>query len=275
MEPRMTLKMAVKGLVLAAALLAGTPAPSRAQDLHASFDALLSKYVSPSPDGVNRVAYSKWLAAKPDRTALDTYVTTLASTKASALTKPDAFAYWVNLYNALTLQVILNAYPVKSIRDIKSENWLDPKAWLGPWRTERVTVDGKRYSLDDIEHKVLRPTYNDPRVHYTVNCASTGCPNLMNRAWKAATLEADLDAAAASFINHSRGVTVSADGTLRISSIYKWFVEDFGGNDAGVIAHFKKYAAAPLASKLANSTKLGEDQYDWSINESAANAKSN
>ncbi|MEQ1647470.1 MAG: DUF547 domain-containing protein [Hyphomicrobiaceae bacterium] len=276
----MTLRMALKGVALALALLAGTSATTRAQDLrtqdlHAPYDVLLGKYVSPSPDGINRVAYAKWLAAKPDRTALDSYVSTLINQKPSALTKPDAFAYWVNLYNALTLQVILNAYPVKSIRDIKSENWLDPKAWLGPWRTERVTVEGKRYSLDDIEHKVLRPTYKDPRVHYAVNCASTGCPNLMNRAWRAATLETDLDTATSTFINHPRAIAVDADGSLRISSIYKWFVEDFGGNDAGVIAHVKKYATAPLATKLANMTKIGEDQYDWSINESGAIAKAN
>lgn len=271
----MSLKSMVHALFALFCLAAAAPSASQAQQIHAPFDDLLAKYVTVSPDGINRVAYGKWAAAKPDRSALDAYITTLAAQKPSSLSKPEAFAYWANLYNALTLQVILNAYPVKSIRDIKSENWLDPKAWLGPWRTERVVVEGRRYALDDIEHKVLRPTQQDPRVHYAVNCASLGCPNLMNRAWQAATLEADLESAARAFINHPRAVVVRSDGTLKLSSIYKWFAEDFGTTDLAVIAHIKRYAAKDLAEKLATVTKIAEDHYDWSINDAAAAAKSN
>ena len=252
---------ALLSLTAAAALSAFSAATVAASDLHTSYDTLLSKYVKPAPDGITRVDYARWHAETADRRVLDTYI--------------EQFAYWANLYNALTLKVILDAYPVKSIRDIKSESWLDPKAWLGPWRTQRITVEGRRLSLDNIEHDIMRPTFKDPRVHYAVNCASIGCPNLMPRAWQSATLEADLDAAARNFINHPRAFQRLPDGSVQISSIYRWFIEDFGGNDAGIVAHALKYAAPPLAELLRSTSKLGSDQYDWSLNGAEPGAQVN
>ena len=95
----------------------------------------------------------------------------------------------------------------------------------------------------------MRPTFKDSRVHYSVNCASIGCPNLPLRAWRAETLDRDLDTAARAFINHPRGVRVGPDGRLRVSSIYKWFKEDFGGTDAGVLAHLRKYSGPDLLAR--------------------------
>jgi Protein of unknown function, DUF547 len=236
----------------------------------ATFDALLKRYVTASPDGVNRVDYSSWKNASADRQALNQVVDSAVRLKPSAMTKPQQLAYWANLYNAITLQVILDAYPVKSIRDIKSKGvWLDPKAFTGPWVQKRVTVEGRELSLDEIEHAILRPTFKDPRVHYAVNCASFGCPNLRATAWRAETLEADLDAAARDFVNHPRGASISGDG-LKVSSIYKWFQVDFGGSSAGVIAHLKKYASPELAKKLDKQSAIADDGYDWSLNETSA-----
>lgn len=249
--------------------LTGLHAESVALD-SAPFDALLKRYVTVSPDGVNRVDYGTWKAATADRKALDQVVEAAAKQTPSALSKPQQLAYWANLYNAITIQVILDAYPVKSIRDIKSKGvWLDPKAFTGPWVQKRVTVEGREVSLDEIEHAILRPTFKDPRVHYAVNCASYGCPNLRPVAWRAETLEADLDAAARDFVNHPRGASVSRDG-LKVSSIYKWFQTDFGGSSAGVIAHLKKYAGPELAKKLDKQTAIADDGYDWSLNETSA-----
>lgn len=242
-----------------------------AADPDAIYDTLLQRYVVASPDGVNRVDYARWHKSADDRRALDGYVTSLAARKPSTMPRGDAFAYWANLYNAITLKVILDRYPVASIRDIKSSGgWFDFKSYTGPWREERVTVEGKKLSLDNIEHDVMRPTFKDPRVHYAVNCASFGCPNLMNRAWRAATLEADLDAAARAFINHPRGVEVLASGGLKVSSIYKWFVADFGGDDASVVKHFRTYAKPELAARLTTATKIEADGYDWSLNRTGA-----
>ncbi len=260
--------------ILVASLLAARASPALAQqpaaDPDAVYDALLQRYVSESPDGVNRVDYARWRAAAADRKALDDYVKTLEARKPSAMSREEAFAFWGNLYNAVTLKLILDRNPKASIRDIREGSWFDFKAYTGPWRHPRVTVEGRTLSLDNIEHDIMRPTFRDPRVHYVVNCASYGCPNLLARAWRAATLEADLEAAAKAYVNHPRGVTVLPNGSLRVSSIYKWFIGDFGGDDAGVIAHLRKYAAPALAQRLATATTIAEDAYDWALNDAAA-----
>jgi hypothetical protein len=217
---------------------------------------------------VTRVRYAAWKAAAEDLRALDAWIEGAAARRPSAMARAEAFAYWANLYNALTLRVVLERHPVRSIRDIRSSGVpLDPKGWFGPWRTRLVTVEGRRLSLDDIEHATMRPTFRDPRVHYAVNCASIGCPNLWPRAWRAATLERELDAAAAAFVNHPRGATVLPDGRLRVSSIYTWFREDFGGSEAGVIAHLRRHAVPAVAARLVPGTAIAEDAYDWSLNE--------
>lgn len=236
----------------------------------AAFDALLQRYVSASADGVSRVDYGRWRASAADRAALDEFIAGQARLTPSQLGKQEQFAYWANLYNAITLKVVIDAYPVASIRDIKSAGvWLDPKAFTGPWVAKRVTVEGRALSLDEIEHSILRATFKDPRVHYSVNCASYGCPNIGLKAWRAETLDADLDVAARAYVNHPRGVTVSGNGALKVSSIYSWFKADFGGSDAGVIAHFKTYAGPELAKAINAGATISGDDYDWSLNDTA------
>jgi hypothetical protein len=122
-------------------------------------------------------------------------------------------------------------------------------------------------SLDDIEHGALRAEYRDPRIHYAVNCASVGCPNLLDRPWRASTLDADLDAAARAYVNHPRGVAVRPDGTLQVSSLYKWYDEDFGASDAGIIEHLRQNADEPLAAQLAGDVRITADAYDWALND--------
>ena len=225
-----------------------------------SWDGLLAKYVRAGSDGLNRVDYAGWKANAADMAALNGVVTAFAAMPVSSLTKPEQFCVWANLYNALTVQVVLGRFPVRSIRDIKS----NPLA-LGPWKDKRITVQGARLSLDDIEHNILRKQWREPRVHYAVNCASIGCPNLGRRGWRSESLEADLTSAARAFINSPRGLRVTASGQVRVSSIYQWFKVDFGNNDAGVLAHLREYAAPGLAAQLANARIVGND-YDWSIN---------
>jgi hypothetical protein len=253
-------------LAVVAVMLTLSSAPqARAAD-HTPFDALLVRYVVVSPDGINRVRYGAWTANAADRAALDSYVAALERERPSRLSRDEAFVYWVNLYNAVTLQVVLENYPVRSIRDIRSRT-LDPRGLIGPWRTSRVTVEGRRLTLDQIEHSILRPTFNDPRVHYAVNCASIGCPNLQPRAWRASSLDADLDAAARAYINHRRGASIDAEGRLRVSSIYRWFASDFGGSPQGVLAHLRNHAGSPLAPRLRTVNAIAGHAYDWSLND--------
>ncbi|MEO0914732.1 MAG: DUF547 domain-containing protein, partial [Pseudomonadota bacterium] len=179
----------------------------------------------------------------------------------ASLTAAAAFAYWVNLYNAVTVQVVLQSYPVNSIRDIGGGLFS-----AGPWRTKLVRVAGQDLSLDDIEHGILRPVWGDARVHYAVNCASIGCPNLANRAYSARRLGAMLDEGARTYVNHPRGATVTG-GRLIASSIYDWFKADFGGSDAGVIAHLQTYAGGALAAGLGGVSRVSDFRYDWSLND--------
>lgn len=252
---------------LAGAGLGAAAWPSSAQTHPASdLTALLGRYVSTHADGVNRVAYARWRARAADMARLSAVIDAMALMRPSTMARATAFAYWANLYNAITLRVVLDRYPVQSIRDIRSRGApLDPQAYSGPWREKRVTVEGRRMSLDDIEHGTLRPLARDPRVHYAVNCASIGCPNLQPRAWSADTLEQDIDAAARAFVNHRRGARV-VNNSLRVSSIYEWFKDDFGGNDAGVIAHLQRFAEPALRDQLASVTRIDGHDYDWALN---------
>jgi hypothetical protein len=253
------------------ALLAGALAAPFAARAAEALAPLLARHVVSFTDGITRVRYAAWKASAPDMAALNAWIEAAAATRPSTMGRAEAFAHWANLYNALTLRVVLDRHPVRSIRDIRSTGvGLDPRAWFGPWRTRLVTVEGRALSLDDIEHTIMRPTFRDPRVHYAVNCAALGCPNLRPRPWAAATLEADLDAAASAFVNHPRGVAVLADGRLKVSSIYRWFSEDFGANDEGVVAHLRRHAAPALAARLAPGTRIAEDSYDWSLNDAGA-----
>lgn len=241
------------------------------EETESIYAALLLQYVSTDPDGINRVDYARWHGNQADREGLAQYIATQSKAAPSAMPRNMAFAYWANLYNSVTLKVVLDHYPVKSIRDIRSEASLfDLKALIGPWRTKLVTVEGKMLSLDEIEHSILRPTFHDPRVHYAVNCASLGCPNLQPTPWRAETLNDGLDAAARAFINHPRGVLVRGDGRLKISSIYHWFKEDFGGNDEGVLKHLRRYAQGTLLQRIEAGTSIAEDDYDWRLNQKGA-----
>ena len=257
-----TLRHLLASLISIVALSYSTLA---AANEHDAFSKLLARYVSADSDGVHRVDYASWAVSEEDSNKLDNYIAELASQDLFAIADRDAqFASWVNLYNALTIELILENYPVTSIRKIKSGLFS-----TGPWRREVVTIAGRAMSLDDIEHGVLRKSWDESRVHYAVNCASIGCPNLAPIAWEAARLEADLDAAARSYVNHPRGAFISEDGKLTVSSIYKWFDEDFGGDHAGVIAHLKIYAAPELSARLETISRISDYRYDWSLNEKA------
>lgn len=235
------------------------PNSSRKIDFSA-WDALLKRYVRPGPDGVNRVDYAAF--AKQDKAALDNLIADLTGLPISGYNRSEQFAYWVNLYNAVTVQVILDHHPIESIRDID----ISPGLFAdGPWDRELVTVEGEALSLNDIEHRILRPVWRDPRIHYAVNCASIGCPNLAMEAYEAGRLEEMLETAATAYINDPRGVSI-AGKKVTVSKIYDWFQEDFGGSTATVLAHLKRYAAPALAEQLEAIGDIEDARYDWSLN---------
>ncbi|MCB1800204.1 MAG: DUF547 domain-containing protein [Gammaproteobacteria bacterium] len=230
---------------------------------HATWDRFLKTYVKRSGDGMRRVAYAA--VSDSDRQALDAYIDSLAGSDIDSYARAQQFAYWVNLYNALTVQVVLDHYPVASIRDID----ISPGLFAdGPWKKKLVTINGESVGLDDIEHRILRPIWRDPRIHYAVNCASVGCPDLQPEAFTAANSERLLDRAAADYVNHPRGVSVD-QGRVTASSIYNWFKSDFEV-DGGVLAHIRRHADPALRAKLDGIGAIDSYQYDWSLNDLAA-----
>jgi hypothetical protein len=237
------------------------PASTQAID-HKAWDAFLKKYlVAPHPSGINRVSYAK--VAPEDRTALVKYVRRLESVVISSYARAEQRAYWINLYNSKTVELILTRYPVKSIRDINISPGLFSS---GPWGAKLMTVEGEKLSLDDIEHRILRPIWKDNRIHYAVNCASLGCPNLQPGAYTGENTEALLDKGAREYINHPRGVIIKNE-KLHVSSIYVWFQEDFGGSAEGLMSHWAKYADKALADALQNYSGGLEHDYDWQLND--------
>jgi hypothetical protein len=221
---------------------------------------LLRRYLRPYQDGVNRFAYAS--VTPEDRAALEADITRLQGIPVSRLSRAEQRAYWINLYNELTILVVLRAFPVASIREINTSPGLFSR---GPWDAKLVRVEEEPLSLNDIEHRILRPIWRDPRTHYAVNCASIGCPNLAPEPYTAEAMEAMLDRAARAYVNHPRGFEVR-DGRLTVSSIFVWYQADFGGNEAGVIEHLRRYAEPAKAAGLAGITRIGADRYDWALN---------
>ena len=225
---------------------------------HDAWDGFLKRHIK-EKDGINLLGYGSVTA--DDKMALKDYIKELADVRVRSLNRDEQLAYWVNIYNALTVDLILDNYPVASIRDVSTGLFSG-----GPWSDEIVFIEGENLTLNDIEHRILRPIWKDPRLHYAVNCASIGCPNLATDAFTAANAEELLEAGARAYVNHPRGAFVSS-GSLRVSSIYEWFQEDFGGSDTGVLEHLRKYAEGSLAAELGSIKSIGDDTYDWNLNE--------
>jgi hypothetical protein len=221
---------------------------------HSVWERILSTYVVASPDRINRFAYGKVLKA---------YLTALQGVQVTALKADEQRAFWINLYNALTIDVVLDHYPVKTIKDISLGGGFFAS---GPWKKALVTVEGRALSLDNIEHDILRKVWRDPRVHYAVNCASMSCPNLMVKAFTAANLDRMLTQGARDYINHPRGVRVD-NGKVYLSQIFEWYRKDFGASEADVLTHVAGYAEPGLKAQLRGVTRVADYSYDWSLNE--------
>lgn len=237
---------------------------AQSQVSHQAWNNFLQTYTKLGDDGIVRVDYAA--VNTQDKQKLDAYIKDLGDRDASEFTRNAQLAYWINLYNALTVSVILDHYPVDSIRDIK-KGLLD----LGPWDEKRVVAGGRELSLYDIENGIVRPAWpNDPRTHYALNCAAIGCPNLAQTAYTAENIMQQLEEKAKLYINSSRGVSVSEDGDLTVSKIYNWYRGDFGRTDDAIISHLRQYAAPNLKAALAQSDRIDHYVYDWSLNDTSA-----
>ncbi len=264
----MARRLAATAVLLAAApLLHAAGLPS-----HDSWDALLSRHVVSVRDGATtEVDYAGFLS---ERDALKAYLDTLAAVRAEdfdAWTDADQLAFLINAYNAWTVELILTEYPgLDSIRDLGS-------LFSSPWKRRIAPLLGEVRTLDDIEHGMIRGSgrYDEPRIHFGVNCASVGCPALATTAYRGATLDRQLEAATRAFLGDRTRNRLDG-GRLRVSSIFKWYREDFeaGWRGADSLGEFLALYADTLAlppdavDGLRNG-ELGIDflSYDWSLND--------
>ena len=231
---------------------------------HSAWDRLLKTYVRPGIDDASRVDYARF--KQEGRGTLERYIASLEAVDPARLDRSEQFALLANLYNAKTIALVLERYPVKSIRDIALGAGLVAAFTGGPWKAKVTRLKGTDLSLDDIEHAILRPLFKDSRVHYAVNCASIGCPNLARDAFTGPTLDAQLNAAAKSFVNAPRAFRFEGDRLIS-SSIYAWFKADFGGTDEGVLRHARTFAEPAMAARLARHKEIDRHDYDWRLND--------
>jgi hypothetical protein len=210
-------------------------------------------------DGTNRVDYAA--VSDNDQARLQVYLDRMSLTDPRQYPLAEQQAYWINLYNALTVATVLQHYPVDSIRRIYGGLLKS-----GPWDETLIEVAGQALTLNDIEHRILRPIWRDPRIHYALNCASLGCPNLAADVYTAANTNALLNAAARGFVNSERGVSMQG-GKLELSSIYDWYDQDFGANRSELLEHLQEYAAPALGQQLAGYQGRIRYDYDWRLND--------
>ncbi|SHM36755.1 Protein of unknown function, DUF547 [Cyclobacterium lianum] len=219
---------------------------------HALFDALLQQHVGDE----GRVDYKGFIR---DKEILEKYLQRLSQNPPdrNTWTKEEQLAYWINAYNAFTIKLIIDHYPVESIRDIGPR--IEIPLVNTVWHLEFFEIGGKAASLDEIEHQILRKEFEEPRIHFAINCASVSCPKLNNSAFTADRLDEQLEMATRAFINDP---ILNETDKNKVSSIFSWFKEDFTRNGS-LIAFINRYADSPLDP----NAKISFKDYDWGLNE--------
>ena len=211
---------------------------------HTAFNMLLQKHVSTQGE-VNYKAF------KTNRNILTNYIKSLSTnTPTNSWDIEDKLAYWINAYNALTIDLIIRHYPTKSIKDIKK-----------PWDQRLWEIGDKWVNLNDIEHQILRKM-NEPRIHFAIVCASYSCPKLQNEAYTASDLDIQLTKATTEFLSDTKRNTIT-DNQIKLSKIFKWFAKDFKQDNSSVLQFVNTYTE----TNISKNTKLSYRDYNWDLNE--------
>ncbi len=238
---------------------------------HSAWDSLLSKNVTMTNGG--KASIVNYNGMKADQSELDSYMAATGKVSQSEFnkwSKDEQLAFLINVYNAGTVELVLTKYPnIKSIKDIGG-------VFGSPWKQDFIPLLGKTRSLDDIEHNLIRGSkrYNEPRIHFAVNCASIGCPALLNDAFTANKLDKQLEQVTSKFLADSSRNRLKGS-TLEVSPIFKWYKEDFESNWRGTkdLAGFLARYSSPLglnksqtADLKAGKTKISYTNYNWNLN---------
>lgn len=226
---------------------------------HSQWQTILDRYLDAKhPSGINRFAYKSVIA--DDQALLANYIEGLEAIDPLEFNRQVQKAYWINLYNALTVKVIIDKKPIYSILTT-GKSWL-PK---GPWDDKIAVVNDESLTLNNIEHNILRPLWQDPRIHFAVNCASLGCPNLQEKAFTQDNIENLMTIAAQEFMSHPRGLKLDRE-RLTLSSIFEWYQEDFGNNELEMLVNLTAFVSPDIANKIRQYEGKVRYQYDWKLN---------
>lgn len=218
----------------------------------------LSKYTVTKDNQV----YIKYASvSKQDKKSLGDEIQKLSNLNIASYNRNEQFAYWINLYNMETVYLVLQNYPVSSITKIKSGYFS-----FGPWNKQLLKVDGTKLTLNDIEHRIIRPIWNDPRIHAAVNCASISCPNLLTTPFEANTINDQLNNAFSNFVNSAKGVKINGS-TLELSKIFEWYGVDFGDSTTDMKKFISYYIKSEkLKQKILKTNKIIYQNYNWNLN---------
>ena len=227
---------------------------------HAAYDALLHKYVTPAG-----VRYAAWHADAADRAALAAYLERMQGVAVSQLPdspagRAEGLAYWLNLYNAATLHLVLEGYPLGSIKDLGS-------VLKSPWEKDVVAVEGRKLTLNAIENDIVRKEFPEPRIHFALNCAAKSCPPLRAEAYLGERLDAQLADQTRRFLADGTTNGLRPDGTLQLSRIFEWYGKDFEVAAGSVVAFVRPYLPALAALPAGAKPKVKFVDYDWALNE--------
>lgn len=227
---------------------------------HQLWQNFLNRRIVTNEENINLVDYAHM--TQIDLNLLKDYLKSMAEIDINNYNRNEQLAYWINVYNALTVQVIANYYPVTTIQEINISPGLFS---IGPWGANLITIKDTPLTLDDINNRIIRAIWNDPRTHYAISNGTIGAPNLSRKVYQGKLLEEQLNLAATNYINSLRGVSV-IEGKLIISKLYDWFEEDFGGTKQDIIFHLLQFAKEPLQSQLKHINTIDSYIYNWHIN---------
>ncbi len=226
---------------------------------HTLWQSILDDYLVEDQSGINLFDY-EGLAYDGNKTLVE-YLDKMNQVDPLKLSLPEQMSYWINLYNALTIQVIVENYPVDTIQELGNSI-----ASKGPWDDPAIQINGRQLSLNDIEHRILRPIFGDYRIHFAVNCASTGCPNLATTAYGADNIEPLLTRSAKEYLAHPRGLRFDGQ-TLHLSSLFKWYQDDFGDDFESMLQTLSRFTSKDISDRLQNHVSETVYYYDWSLNQ--------
>lgn len=213
-----------------------------------TYNGLLGEYTTSSG-----VKYAAWKNNAADMQAIQQVVDGIAQEKISGLTKKEQLAFYINAYNAWILHEALGKYPTKSVKDLLFTFFTG----------QRITVAGEKMSFNHLEKNIIRPKFNEPRVHFALNCASGSCPSLNPEPFRADKLDAQLEKLSVAFVNSPKGVDYNAEKkTAALSTIFNWYKDDFKAA-GGPVAFINQRRNPPLP----NDVKITYQDYDWSLNE--------